>query len=365
MQKIKTIFLAVMTAIFMSLGLNAQTVSNYDSEAKFLDNWSIGLEGGVQTNLYDWNNPQGAVVGLNINKQISPQFGVSAEGYVGFNNTGNWFVPTGHFHNLNVVDNVNVYISGCWNLMNTFASYTGSPRLFEIETNLGVGYGRFFNNSKVADDSNMLLGKAGLNFNFNLGKDKAWTVAVKPAVVWNFTDATRLYGRVADNKTAVFQVTAGVVYHFGTSNGKHHIVASPVEEYTDEIDNLNHQVNNLRAALAEAQAKPTATEVVEREVVVNTISYVNATYVVTFAFDSDELTCADKMVLDAIPADATVNIVAYASPEGSKTYNEQLSVRRGNTVAEYLTNRGVTVNSVKGEGAVDSASNRIAIIMIQ
>ena len=38
---------------------------------KFFDNWSIGAEGGVSTNLHDWDVPNGAVAGINFTKGIT------------------------------------------------------------------------------------------------------------------------------------------------------------------------------------------------------------------------------------------------------------------------------------------------------
>ena len=59
---------------------------------------------------------------------------------------------------------------------------------------------------------------------------------------------------------------------------------------------------------------------------------------------------------------SVVDVVGHASPEGSDSFNQALSEKRAKTVADYLTNRGVTVNKVIGEGNVGTPKNRVVII---
>ena len=61
----------------------------------------------------------------------------------------------------------------------------------------------------------------------------------------------------------------------------------------------------------------------------------------------------------------TVKVVAYASPEGTESYNKKLSQRRANAVADYLRAKGVTVTEVYGAGVNGNTSNRIAIVTVQ
>ena len=57
-----------------------------------------------------------------------------------------------------------------------------------------------------------------------------------------------------------------------------------------------------------------------------------------------------------------MNITASASPEGTKEYNQKLSEKRAAVIADYLTKKGVKVNSYEGVGSEDENSNRIAIV---
>ena len=68
------------------------------------------------------------------------------------------------------------------NLINLFASYRGKPRLFEIEAIAGMGWLHYYVNGK--GDDNSWSTRLGLNLNFNLGETKAWTLGIKPAIVY-------------------------------------------------------------------------------------------------------------------------------------------------------------------------------------
>ena len=90
---------------------------------------------------------------------------------------------------------------------------------------------------------------------------------------------------------------------------------------------------------------------------------VNCDTYVLFARNSAELDTTAKTTLDKISG--TVKIVAYASPEGSDTYNKKLSQRRANAVADYLRGKGVTVTEAYGAGVNGNTSNRVAIVIVQ
>ena len=355
----KSIFISA--AIALSISANAQ-YSNFSGNSRFCDNWSLGVEGGIQTNLKEFNKPQGGVWGLNLNKNLTPYFGLSIEALAGVNNTGNWIYPyMGHFHNGTAIDNVNAFLAGRWNVTNSLGGFKGYRRLFELETNVGVGYGKFFTNSSIANSWEALLVKAGLNFNFNLGKEKAWTLSIRPAVIWN-TSATGKF----DCRQAVGQLTAALTYNFKTSNGTHYFINNRTDELLNEIEALNIQVRELQAALAEKPVE-VATETIVEKVVeeVAVPEYVDNTFVVNFAWNSAELSEEAKANLNKVPENVNVSLAAYASPEGSKEYNIELSERRAQSVADYLATRNIKVVKTEAYGAVNENSNRIVIVTIQ
>ena len=83
------------------------------------------------------------------------------------------------------VDAHNVSLLGKINLFNLFGGYNGVPRVFEMEAVVGAGWGREYYKAAVKRDDNFLTSKLGVNFNFNVGQKKAWTIAVKPSIVYN------------------------------------------------------------------------------------------------------------------------------------------------------------------------------------
>lgn len=353
-----------LTVGVMSLAANAQ-YTNFSPDSKFCDNWSIGIEGGIQTNLNQFHTPQGGVFGINLNKDINPYFGLSIEALGGVNNTGNWMVPQGHFHNGTAIDNLTGFFTGRWNVTNTIGGFNGGRRVFEIETNVGIGYGKFFTNKNVAGEAwNALQFKTGLNLNFYIGEARAWAINIKPAVVWNVSQPKKL-----DSYYGVGQLTAGVTYHFKTSNGTHFIAKSDVSQLQEEIA----EMAALNAAL---EAQLAAEPVIEQEVIVEKIietvptaktvtTVVNNTYIVNFAFNSAELVGDAKSTLDKIPAGSNVTLAGYASPEGNSEYNLKLSDRRAEAVKTYLESRGVKVEKTTGYGADNAESNRIVIVTVK
>ena len=239
----KFFMLFVMGAAVLTAGAQ-HSVTNH----KFFDNWSIGLVGGgvnpTKGNFFDDTR---AVGGLEVTKQITPVFGLAFQGVSGFNTTG---ANT-------VVDNVNASVLGNINFSNWFAGYKGKPRLFEVEGVVGVGFNHYFgeNDRFTAVDpalcsGNTFTGKLGLNLNFNLGKKKAWTVGLKPAIVYDLEGArgdANTHAQFNINHS-VIELMAGVTYHFKTSNGQHYF--TKIKEYDQaEVDGLNAQINALRGDL--------------------------------------------------------------------------------------------------------------------
>jgi outer membrane protein OmpA-like peptidoglycan-associated protein len=149
----------------------------------------------------------------------------------------------------------------------------------------------------------------------------------------------------------------GYVYHFKTSNGTHHFKTYDVGAMISEIDRLN----------SELAQKPKEVEVIKYVEVVktDTLRPTNAvmmpsTYVIQFSKNSSALSDEAKRILDGISG--SVNITASASPEGTKEYNQRLSEMRAAVISDYLTKKGVKINSSEGIGSANENSNRIAII---
>ena len=356
----KKITLALVAMFGMAMAASAQYTGH-----KFFDNWSIGVEGGVNTNLHDWNAPNGGVAAINFTKGITPVLSLEFQLQAGFNDNTNWNWAA---RSKNVVDNATVMANTKINLMNWFGGYKGAPRLFEIQARGGVGYTRFFwpsetngNGATTDYDLNRAVFKLGLDFDFNLGKQKAWTVSLRPAVVLkgsrdNNPDVVacgvpvvcdKAEAAYADN--AVGQITAGITYHFKTSNGKHYFTeVKPVEV----------------AKVVEKVVEKPVQKVVEK--VVEKVVNKNVTGVtVEFAQNKATLTNTAKAKLNTVEKGTTVCIDGFASPEGAKAYNQKLSQRRCDAVKAYLLERGVKIADVNAHGAAGLESQRVVYVTIK
>ncbi|GAA6155224.1 OmpA family protein [Pyruvatibacter sp. HU-CL02332] len=79
-------------------------------------------------------------------------------------------------------------------------------------------------------------------------------------------------------------------------------------------------------------------------------------FVIYFGFDKFNLTSAAMAVIDEVANftkefnNPTVNVVGHTDTSGSVAYNQGLSQRRSNAVANALAAQGVTVGSVGAEG---------------
>lgn len=364
----KAILLAAM-ALSMA-GASAQTTV---AGSKFTDNWSFTLKGGAVMSSKQvedhgfWDNARG-IVGAELRKQITPVFGLGVEGEWTINTSswagyrsGNWF------------DHQYVGVFGAVNLMNAFAGYTGAPRLFELEVVGGTGWLHAYYPHTSGKDGNSWATKVGMNFNFNLGESKAWTLAFKPAYLWNMNGNPRpnILGYEAryDSNFGYLELEAGITYHFGNSNGTHHFtVVRPYDQ--SEIDALNAQINALRgeleasgannaallAQIADLQAqldacnrRPPVVEKVVKDL--NNIRYVFFNCGSAYVQPNQQPNIA--MVADQLKenTNATVTVKGYASKDGSAAFNRKLAERRAEAVKKELVKRyGIASDRVKAEG---------------
>lgn len=337
----------ILTVMLCSITASAQ-IATENSNA--LDNISVGVTAGVSTPL-DFNSvfPLNTNVGLKLQKNFTPVFGLQAEGIAVLNDN--------HFSDLNTsVKATNVGLNGVFNLSNIFKGYNGTPRIFEVSTVTGLGWLHTWNTS-----DNFLTAKTGLDLAFNIGKTKATSIVVTPAVYWNLNKI----GDIHFNKhNAQFAVSLSLIHHFKTSNGTRHFKTYDIGAMIGEIDRLNGE-------LAECEKRPPVENLIVKTVLVpvepsaETASEDKVVeYMVMFAKNSFDLTQESKNVLDNVPSSKTVSVVGLASPEGSEKYNLELSQKRADAVAEYLKTKGVKVANAIGRGVLyGESTNRVAIII--
>ena len=356
MKKIFSLIFAFVMSLTMA---NAQMATE---NAKFFDNIYFGVNTGVATSLsFDEVFPVNPVVGLHLGKWFTPVWGIEGEGtfWLGSHSSdvfpGNRFDYMGTDHNF--IRGSYGGVNGLVNLTNLFCGYKGTPRLFEVKTVAGTGWTHMYAN-KFNDHSHNGLGvRTGLDLDFNLGKKKQHVLSVRPAVLWDVTAARGTMPLQFNSNYAQLYLGVGYSYKFKTSNGTHNF----------KTYDVGYLVNELNRTNAELRKKPKEVEVIKeviKEVPVKAeVAEVSADTYVFFAFDSDVLTDDAKAVLDQVTG--TVEVVAYASPEGSEQYNKELSQRRADVVKAYLESRGVKVNKAEGLGVNGKASNRVAIVAVK
>lgn len=337
--------LVIVFALLMSFMSASAQIATENSNA--LDNIGVGITAGVSTPL-DFNSifPVNPNVGIKITKDVTPVFGFQIEGIVVLNDN--------HFADIKTaIKATNVGLNGAINLSNALFGYNGTPRIFEISAIGGLGWLHRWTTS-----DNFLTAKTGLDLAFNIGKKKAHSIVITPAIYWNLNKI----GNIKFNKhNSQLAISVSYIYHFKTSNGTHHFKTYDVGAMVSEIDRLN-------GALSECEKRePKVVEkvIIQEAPVTNAVAAGNEnTWVVTFETGSSRLSIEDMFILNQIERTATVDIVATASPEGTAEFNQKLSEDRAKAVADHLANRGVKINSAVGKG-VDATTGRSAIVKVQ
>ena len=369
------ILLAMVLGAFTA---NAQTVVE---GTKFADNWSVEVNAGVITPLTHsafFKNARPGF-GIGVSKQLTPIFGLGLQG-MGYINTT---------QSKTAFDASDVSLLGKVNLMNLFAGYKGEPRLFEVEAVAGMGWLHYYVNGD--GDQNTWSTRLGLNFNFNLGESKAWTLGIKPAIVYDMQgDFNQAKSRFNANN-ATFEITAGLTYHFATSNGTHYF--NKVRVYNQaEIDELNSSINALRGQVntrdnelntanqringLQQELNDCRTKIVPVETVVKTARIPES--IITFrqgrsSVDASQLPNVERVAsyMNKHP-ETKVIIKGYASPEGSVEVNARIAAARAEAVKTILVKKyRIAADRVtaEGQGVGDMFTepdwNRVSICTIE
>lgn len=374
---------------------------------KFLDNWSVGVFGGAATDIHGMRSSLGyadaitgssnpgsfwerarAVAGIELTKQWTPIFATSVMGETSINST------PGH----TVFDTWGVMLANKVNFSNLFAGYNGKPRFLEVEGVVAIGMGSHILNDDYRipvvdrptavpdlDDDHYFATRMGLNFNFNLGAAKAWTVSLKPAIVYNLDQET--YHGIRNGKAvaahpykgasyninyAKAELTAGVTYHFKNSNGEHYF--TNVKAYDQgEIDALNARINALRAQLDAkdadiaklnreiAKLRKELEDCLNREPIIKYIEKEvptgvdrsRLTTLVHFPINQTVITDSQVPNVERVAAylkknpNATVTVEGWASVDGPADNNKRLSVGRAEAVKNMLVKKyGIAANRI-------------------
>lgn len=352
-------------------------------QPKFFDNFSIGVNGGVATPMIHspFFKSMRPIVGLNVDKQVTPAFAVGVESLFGIN-TSSW---NGRVHSSTAFDDSYVGVYGKVDLFNLFGGYQCAVRPFTIEAVAGAGWGHYYVNNANGDDWNYFGTKAGLNFKINTSEHVS--VNIQPSVLFNmngydFDQASAGYSR----QGATFNITAGVSYRFGDG-------FQCVEPYNQaEVDALNAQINDLRAAVADASAIAAASQAESAalaaqlqqcqnrkpEVVKEVSNTLSSVRYVFFRNGSATITADQQPNVEMIAAylnnhpDSKVVVKGYASKDGNYDFNIKLAQRRADAVKTALmkkykipASRIIAEGQGIGEMFSEQSWNRVSICTLE
>ncbi len=356
-------FVLSIAAIAISASVSAQTVT----ESKTFDNFNIGINGGLSTATTHnaWFKNLNPNAGLRIGRYFTPVFGMAVEGNAYFSNKP--AKSNGTF-----VRNTNVGALGTVNFSNWLGRYKGQPRSFEVIGVYGFGWDHVFgtksNRALMDGKGNGLTSKAGLDFAFNLGEEKAWQIYVEPSMNY-LLHANGIEDGVKYNiNNSFFQLNAGIVYKFKNSNRTNNFTIATLRDQA-EIDGLNAKINDLRnsnsekdtqlaskertiadlqSQLADCMSKPIPTPKAVPANLQPTVIFRQGKSIIDPAQYA-----SISMIANYLKAhkDARVKVSGYASPEGSKEINQKLSEERANVVKDALVNKyKISADRITTEG---------------
>ena len=389
------------------LALTASAEKKVYEPNKFFDNWYIGLQGGSvspTTGHAFWGDARGTF-GLNFGKQLTPVFGLEFEGeaYVNtfcsdVNYQGFAGISKADLGATNVIDACYVGVNGLVNFMNLFGGYNGKPRVFEINGRVGAGWmHNFVPSSTNQNEINAMAVKFGLDLNFNCGKLRAWTINIKPAIMYrtSFTNEGDKYysaGYFNVHRSNI-ELLAGVTYHFKGSNGKHYISFGRGYDQA-EVDGLNAQINSLRGQLNDCEGVNAQKDQKIRDLekalqdclnkkpaeVVKEVSKVSEVPAFNIIFDLGKSNLDNSQVKNVKllgqylknHPNAKVEIKGYASKEGPVELNKKLADARAKVVKDYLMkNYGVAADRINAVGCGVTEAygapelNRISVCIVE
>ncbi|MEG1581358.1 MAG: OmpA family protein [Bacteroidaceae bacterium] len=359
MKKIFTLVAIAAT----TLSTNAQTVSN----SKLSDNWSIGIHAGVTTPTakHAFFSNARPTVGLEIGREITPCFGLAAEGRVAINGGRYGFYQDPSMLTKTMIDYSNVSLLAKFNLTNLFRGYNGTPRCFEAVAVTGIGWGHYY--APGNNDNNTWSTKFGINLNFNVSQ--ALQINVKPAIVYDMENGNGGFNKFNANKSSI-ELSAGVTYKFKNSNGTHNFTLAKGYDQA-EVDGLNAKVNDLRGQmnakdrlldnngqtikslqkqLNDFRNAGPKTNIITR----NTNSMES---VVTFGQGKSVIAASQLPNVERIATymknhkDSKVFIKGFASPEGSAAINAKIATARAEAVKTLLIQKyKIEASRIMAEG---------------
>ena len=364
-MKVKYLLLSLMGA--MALSASAQTTApenQLPARKTAFDrsggHWFITLQGGVSAQFLEANEAQDIVKRLHVMPTLSigkwhnPYFATRLQLMAGP-------TPTYYKNAANDIVTNNTAMAGAFfdfmfDVVNYYSKYN-AKRVFHLVPFAGVGYNfKYYNEFKdfssifsmSAPYRHSVAANVGAQMAFRLGKRVDFVLEAQ--AIYNnlnivkkdfdYADASATYMPVGVKayNGLLGVVTAGLNFNLGKVEWE---TITPMD--MDLINDLNGQINSLRAENAELAKRPVfcpeCPEVVAPETKVVAGLSEKA---ITFKFDSDKLTPNQEIVLYEIAKfvkerNQPITVIGFADVTGNANYNLALSERRAKAVANILT----------------------------
>lgn len=342
---------------FASFNLFAQTVVS----STILEDTYVSLNGGV----FGWLKPQQhghnnfveslrGSASVRVGKFFTPIVGVEIDGDFGMGNYSTFFSHS------------NVTFNGLLNVNNMIHGYNGEPDIIEVVPFVGTGWIHTFGDFT----SNNLSGKGGVQFNWNINKNKSWQLNVRPSITYILTNNkfhSNTNCQFTSNRAfTTFEI--GVTYKFKNKKNTHNFVICPKLFTQKDMDDITSQLEKTQRLLVHSnkvnekcvhklkhamhiidELTSERDSLLKRKTVVTTVSKT----AVGFTIGKSELLTTSKATLLTFIENVKNNsskiiLTGYSDSEtGSRKWNKQLSQLRAETIKSFLIENGINESRIE------------------
>lgn len=313
------------------------------------DNWFISIAGGASVLFGDQNGEADFKNRLNFAPQFS--FGKWFNPYLALRLQLNGGVLHGFVGDNATLMQHNKYAAGhadlLWDVTNFWAPYN-EKKVFRLIPWVGIGYAQRFKTTESAEFAR--TESPTINFGiltaFRLSKRVDLNVEVQGSLL------NEEFNRVSMKHLTdgIGQVSAGLTFKLGKTDFE---VIEPMDYAV--LNDLNNQINNLRAENDELSKRPVSCpeceEVVSETVINNYIDNVVRFRINSAKIDKDQQVSIYNTAQFAKENNIPIVVIGYADKKtGTSGYNMQLSEKRAKAVAKELVDKyGINSNQISIE----------------
>ena len=311
------------------------------------DNWFISVAGGASILLGDQNNKADFGNRLNFAPQFS--FGKWFNPYLAFRAQLNGGVLHGFYQNDKDATMMQhnkyaaAHVDLLWDVTNFWGVYN-EKRVFRLIPWVGFGYAQRFKTTESAEfartESPTL--NAGILTAFRLSKRVDLNVEVQGSLLNEQFNRVSMY-HLSDG---IAQVSAGLTFKLGKTDFE---VLEPMDYAL--LNDLNNQINSLRAANDELSKRPESCP--ECDEVVTTVVNNYVDNVVYFRLNSAKIDKNQQINIYNTAefmkgSNTPIKVIGFADKDtGTSKYNMGLSEKRAKAVAKELIDKyGINSNQI-------------------